>query len=83
MATRKRKCTGGLDPISLGLKLLKVVETPQQRQARLERNRTRNAEARAAETPGGQTMNVVYPKALQKDLNVINVTVCMRIGETE
>jgi hypothetical protein len=46
MATRKRKCTGGLDPNSLRMKLLRVAETPQQRQARLEQNRTRNAEAR-------------------------------------
>jgi hypothetical protein len=28
------------------MKLLRVAETPQQRQARLEQNRTRNAEAR-------------------------------------
>jgi hypothetical protein len=51
MATRERECAAGLDLNSLGLRLLNVVETSQQRHERLERNRTRNAEARAAETP--------------------------------
>jgi hypothetical protein len=32
------------------MELLRAAETPQQRQERLEQNRTRNAEARAAET---------------------------------
>jgi hypothetical protein len=35
-ATRKRKCIGRLDRISLRLRFLRVAETPQQRQARLE-----------------------------------------------
>jgi hypothetical protein len=33
------------------MKLLRAAETPQQRQARLEQNRMRNAESRAAGTP--------------------------------
>jgi hypothetical protein len=33
--------------------------------------------------PGGQTMNVVYQKALELDLNVINVRVYMETGENE
>jgi hypothetical protein len=56
MATRKRKCIGGLDPNSLRMKLLRVTETPQQRQAdettqqreyRLEKDRTTTAISRA------------------------------------
>jgi hypothetical protein len=49
MAPRKRKSIGRVNPNSLRMKL-RAAETPQQRQARLEQNRTRNAEARAAET---------------------------------
>jgi hypothetical protein len=50
-APRKRKSIGQVNPNCKWMKLLRAAETPQQRQARSEQNRTRNAESRAAETP--------------------------------
>jgi hypothetical protein len=51
MAPRKRKSIGQVNPNCKRMKFLIAAETPQQRQTRLEQNRTKNAESRAAETP--------------------------------
>jgi hypothetical protein len=51
MAPRKRKSIGQVNWNCKRTKLLRAAENTQQRQARLEHNRTRNAEFRVAETP--------------------------------
>jgi hypothetical protein len=65
-ATRKRKCIGRLDPNSLRMKLLRVAETPQQRQQLyVACSRVGTPRRLYIFAPGGQTMNVVYQNALE------------------